>query len=172
MTSTGFVRSAFRQTRSLRSCIGKNAINFSPDSAFADLFQERGRRSVPPSVVATVMVLQRLEGLSDREAVERYMFDARWRYACGVGRFDGAGWPSFVHTVLVGHAGAAAPIGAAEPGSLKKSAMPPSKRGWLGESECLTQRPCMTRWQLWIRSRSSATPSARPLTRSLGGLGG
>jgi len=72
-----------------------------PDSAFADLFQERGRRSVPPSVVATVMVLQRLEGLSDREAVERYMFDTRWRYACGVGRFDGAGWPSFVHTVLV-----------------------------------------------------------------------
>ena len=72
-----------------------------PDSAFADLFQDRGRRSVPPSVVATVMVLQRLEGLSDREAVERYMFDTRWRYACGVGRFDGAGWPSFVHTVLV-----------------------------------------------------------------------
>jgi Transposase DDE domain/Transposase domain (DUF772) len=72
-----------------------------PDSAFADLFRERGRRSVPPSVVATVMVLQRLEGLSDREAVERYMFDTRWRYACGVGRFDGAGWPSFVHTVLV-----------------------------------------------------------------------
>jgi Transposase DDE domain/Transposase domain (DUF772) len=72
-----------------------------PDSVFADLFHERGRRSVPPSVVATVMVLQRLEGLSDREAVERYMFDTRWRYACGVGRFDGAGWPSFAHTVLV-----------------------------------------------------------------------
>lgn len=72
-----------------------------PDSGFADLFHVRGRRSVPPSVVATVMVLQRLEGLSDREAVERYMFDTRWRYACGVGRFDGAGWPSFVHTVLV-----------------------------------------------------------------------
>jgi len=28
-------------------------------------------------VVATVMVLQRLECLSDREAVERYTFDAR-----------------------------------------------------------------------------------------------
>jgi hypothetical protein len=56
-----------------------------PDDMFADLFSERGRRSVPPSVVATVMVLQRLEGLSDREAVERYTFDARWRYAAGVG---------------------------------------------------------------------------------------
>jgi hypothetical protein len=35
-----------------------------PDELFADLFTGTGRRSVPPSVVATVMVLQRLEGLS------------------------------------------------------------------------------------------------------------
>lgn len=49
-----------------------------PDEMFRDLFTDRGRRSVPPSVVATVMVLQRLEGLSDREAAERYAFDARW----------------------------------------------------------------------------------------------
>jgi len=42
-----------------------------PDEMFADLFNDRGRRSVPPCVVATVMVLQRLEGLSDREAVDR-----------------------------------------------------------------------------------------------------
>jgi len=35
-----------------------------PDEMFADLFSDRGRRSVPPCVVATVMVLQRLEGLS------------------------------------------------------------------------------------------------------------
>lgn len=56
-----------------------------PDAMFADLFSGKGRRSVPPSVVAAVMVLQRLEGLSDREAVDRFTFDARWRYACGVG---------------------------------------------------------------------------------------
>lgn len=72
-----------------------------PDEFFADLFAEQGRRSVPPSVVATVMVLQRLEGCSDREAVERYSFDARWRYAAGVGGYDGGGRGSFVHTVLV-----------------------------------------------------------------------
>ena len=72
-----------------------------PDDLFADLFSDRGRRSVPPSVVATVMVLQRLEGLSDREAVERYCFDNRWRYACGVGGYAGDGWVSFAHTVLV-----------------------------------------------------------------------
>ncbi|MGC8514275.1 MAG: transposase [Acidimicrobiales bacterium] len=72
-----------------------------PDEMFTDLFSVKGRRSVPPSVVAVVMVLQRLEGLSDREAVERYSFDARWRYAAGVGSYDCGGWASFAHTVLV-----------------------------------------------------------------------
>lgn len=72
-----------------------------PDELFADLFSGQGRRSVPPSVVATVMVLQRLEGLSDREAVERYTFDTRWRYAAGVGGYAAGGWESFAHTVLV-----------------------------------------------------------------------
>src|SRR5918912_4258826 len=72
-----------------------------PDELFADLFAVIGRRSVPPSVVATVMVLQRLEGLSDREAVERFTFDARWRYAAGVGGWDGPHPVGFAHTVLV-----------------------------------------------------------------------
>ena len=72
-----------------------------PDEFFADLFSVKGRRSVPPSVVATVMVLQRLEGLSDREAVDRFCFDARWRYATGVGGYDSGGWGRFAHTVLV-----------------------------------------------------------------------
>ena len=47
------------------------------------------------------MVLQRLEGLSDREASDRFTFDARWRYAAGVGGWDGAGRVGFAHTVLV-----------------------------------------------------------------------
>src|ERR1019366_2550079 len=68
-----------------------------PDEAFADLFKSIGRRSVAPRIVATVMVLQRLEGLSDREATERFIFDVRWKYAAGVpSEFRG-----FVHTVLV-----------------------------------------------------------------------
>jgi len=71
-----------------------------PDAMFADLYTDRGRRSVPPSVLACVMVLQRLEGCSDREAADRFTFDARWRYACGVGGWE-TGPTSFVHTVLV-----------------------------------------------------------------------
>lgn len=69
-----------------------------PDDAFADLFEDVGRESIPPRIVAVVMVLQRIEGLSDREAVERFTFDARWKYAAGSLDFD---HPGFVHTVLV-----------------------------------------------------------------------
>jgi hypothetical protein len=68
------------------------------DELFADLFAGVGRRSVPPRIVATVMVLQRLQGCSDREAVEAFNFDARWKYACGGLPFD---HPGFSHTVLV-----------------------------------------------------------------------
>lgn len=68
------------------------------DEMFKDLFQDVGRRSVPPMIVAVVMVLQRLEGCSDREAVDRFCFDARWKYAAGGVDFD---YPSFAHTVLV-----------------------------------------------------------------------
>jgi hypothetical protein len=68
------------------------------DELFADLFSTRGRPSVPPRIVATVMVLQRLFGLSDREAVEAFEFDARWKWAAGGLDLDYGG---FAHTVLV-----------------------------------------------------------------------
>jgi hypothetical protein len=68
-----------------------------PPELFADLFQATGRRSVPPSILAVVMVLQRLEGCSDREACDRFCYDLRWRYAAGV---DDE-MPGFAHTVLV-----------------------------------------------------------------------
>jgi hypothetical protein len=67
------------------------------DELFADLYVQHGRRSVPPSILAVVMVLQRLEGCSDREAVDRFAYDLRWRYAAGVDDEMG----SFAHTVLV-----------------------------------------------------------------------
>src|SRR6266700_406884 len=69
-----------------------------PGEMFADLFAVTGRRPVPPVIVAVVMVLQRLEGCSDREAADRFAFDARWKYAAGGLDFD---YPGFVHTVLV-----------------------------------------------------------------------
>jgi Transposase DDE domain/Transposase domain (DUF772) len=83
---------------SIYSLLHRECHRLFPDDAFADLFQDVGRRSVPPRIVAVVMVLQRLEGLSDREAVDRFTFDVRWKYAAGGLDLE---YPSFVHTVLV-----------------------------------------------------------------------
>jgi IS5 family transposase len=60
-----------------------------PDELFADLFGSgRGRPSVPGDVVATVMVLQALEGLSDRDAIEALRSDLRWKVAAGLSLVD------------------------------------------------------------------------------------
>jgi IS5 family transposase len=95
--TAGFVERRVRGD-SIWSVLHRECHLLFPDEMFADLFDPRGRRSVPPRIVATVMVLQRLHGLSDREAVEAFEFDARWKYACGGLDFD---YPGFVHTVLV-----------------------------------------------------------------------
>lgn len=55
-----------------------------PDDAFEDLFPSgRGRPSTPADVIASVMVLQTLNNLSDRETAEAVTFDLRWKAACG-----------------------------------------------------------------------------------------
>jgi hypothetical protein len=83
---------------SIYSLLHRECHRLFPDESFADLFRDTGRRSIPPRIVAVVMVLQRLEGLSDREAVERFTFDVRWKYAAGGLDLE---YPGFVHTVLV-----------------------------------------------------------------------
>ena len=95
--TAGFVAGRVKED-SIWSVLHRECHVLFPDEAFADLFESTGRRSVPPRIVATVMVLQRLFGLSDREAVEAFEFDARWKYACGGLDFD---HPGFAHTVLV-----------------------------------------------------------------------
>ena len=56
-----------------------------PDELFADLFRSgRGRPSVPADVVATVMVLQALEGLSDRDAAAALRTNIAWKVAAGL----------------------------------------------------------------------------------------
>jgi hypothetical protein len=83
--------------RSIYRLLHRERDRLFPDELFADLYVHHGRRSVPPSILAVVMVLQRLEGCSDREAVDRFAYDLRWRYAAGVDDEMG----SFAHTVLV-----------------------------------------------------------------------
>lgn len=67
------------------------------DEMFADLFPStRGRPSIPGDVVATVMVLQALEGLSDREAARALRDRISWKVACGLALDD----EGFDYTVL------------------------------------------------------------------------
>lgn len=66
-----------------------------PDSMMEDLFpSRRGRPSVPAPVIGSVLVLQALQGFSDRETAEALTFDLRWKAACGYGLAETAFHPS------------------------------------------------------------------------------
>jgi len=69
-----------------------------PDEMFADLFPSgRGRPSIPGEVIAVVMVLKELEGLSDQQAVDAVRFRIDWKVACGLSLDH----PGFHPTMLV-----------------------------------------------------------------------
>lgn len=56
-----------------------------PAELFADLFPAgTGRPSLPGEVAASVLVLQALHDLSDRDAVAAVRCDIRWKVACGL----------------------------------------------------------------------------------------
>lgn len=64
-----------------------------PTAMFEDLFPSGiGRPSVPVDIAASVLVLQALLGLSDRETMTALRTDLRWKVACGLpvghGGFD------------------------------------------------------------------------------------
>jgi len=76
-------------TDSVYSFLAEHRHRLFPDELFADLFPSgRGRPSVPADVIATVMVLQSLEGLSDREAAQALRTDIRWKVAAGLALDD------------------------------------------------------------------------------------
>ena len=83
---------------SVHAFLAEHRLRLFPDELFADLFKSnRGRPSVPADVIATVMVLQALEGLSDRDAVRQLETNIAWKAATGLALTDEA----FHSTVLV-----------------------------------------------------------------------
>ena len=55
------------------------------DEDFAALYcADNGRPSVPPSLLATALLLQTYDGVSDEEAKARADFDLRWKVALGI----------------------------------------------------------------------------------------
>ncbi|MDD5094919.1 MAG: transposase, partial [Dehalococcoidia bacterium] len=55
------------------------------DGSFAEIYcPDNGRASVPPSLLATALLLQTHDRVSDEEAWQRAAFDIRWKVALGI----------------------------------------------------------------------------------------
>src|SRR5215468_6881575 len=66
------------------------------DEQFAALFPTRGQPAASPARLALVLVLQYVEGLSDRQAADAVRGRIDWKYALGLELTDSG----FDHTVL------------------------------------------------------------------------
>ena len=84
------------------------------------------------------MVLQRLEGLSDREAVDRFAFDVRWKYAAGGLELRRTRASC---TRSGGHAGEAAGLGATRIGSSSAVLDVAKEAGVVGRRRVLDSTP-------------------------------
>ena len=66
------------------------------DSDFAQIYcPDNGRESVPPSLLATALLLQTHDKVSDAEAKARADFDLRWKVALGIEAEDRPGFVCF-----------------------------------------------------------------------------
>ena len=74
--------------------LAENRRRLFPDEMFADLFGPRGRPSIPGPVIGAVMVLQALECVSDREAIQRLRRDIAWKAAAGLSLTHGGFHPT------------------------------------------------------------------------------
>jgi hypothetical protein len=80
---------------SIYAFLAEHRVRLFPAQMFEDLFPSgRGRPSVPADVVAAAIVLQTLNGLSDRETAEAITFDLRWKAALGLAVTSGAFHPT------------------------------------------------------------------------------
>src|SRR5918996_2334162 len=67
---------------SIYSLLAEHGERIVSDADFAECYSERhGRPSIPPSLLAKVLLLAYREGLSDERAMEAVRFDLRWRVA-------------------------------------------------------------------------------------------
>ena len=115
------------------------------DEMFADLFTDVGRRSVPPMIVAVVMVLQRVEGCSDREAVDRFA-------SMRGGSMRRAGWISTIRVSCTRCWWTCAPgwlPRGPRAGSSTAVLEVAKAAGLVAGGGCWTRQRCMTRWPRW-----------------------
>lgn len=74
---------------SMFAFLADHRLDLFSDNDFEDLFPSgKGRPSIPASVMASVLVLQTLHDLSDRETAEAVRCDLRWKVATGMALDD------------------------------------------------------------------------------------
>jgi transposase len=74
---------------SMFALLADHRLDLFSDDEFEDLFPSgKGRPSIPASVMASVLVLQTLHDLSDRETAEAVRCDLRWKVATGMALDD------------------------------------------------------------------------------------
>src|SRR3954453_22750791 len=70
---------------SLFGLLGEHGERIVSDVDFSDCYAEgRGRPSIPPSILAKILLLEYRSGVSDRQAMEAVRFDLRWKVALGL----------------------------------------------------------------------------------------
>lgn len=74
--------SALLPEESIYALLAEHGERIVRDEDFADCYSERhGRPSIPPSLLAKVLLLAYRDGLSDERAMEAVRFDLRWKIA-------------------------------------------------------------------------------------------
>ena len=75
----------WRSQGSMFAFLAGHRLDLFPDDEFEDLYPSgKGRPSIPASVMASIVVLQTLHDLSDRETAEAARCDLRWKVATGM----------------------------------------------------------------------------------------
>src|SRR4030095_4387445 len=82
---TGTSYGNFVGTRTFYGYVASERGELFDDADFVALYcPNNGRPSVPPSLLATALVLQAYDGVSDEEATRRAAFDLQWKVALGI----------------------------------------------------------------------------------------
>ena len=89
LTNTEAFCSKLLKPGSVYEFLSKNRRELFADEKFEHLYPSKlGRPSIPASHIASIMVLQTLEGLSDREALEQVRLNLAWKMALGLALDD------------------------------------------------------------------------------------
>jgi hypothetical protein len=85
LSATESLCSSLLEPGSIYYLLSQHRRDIFADTNFAHLYSSgTGRPSIPASRIASVLVLQALEGLSDREALDQVRYNPRWKLALGL----------------------------------------------------------------------------------------